>query len=317
MDGLHVLEVPTPFPIGPVNCYLLKGERVILFDCGPRTDEGWDALLAGLKAHGLVPGDVDAVIITHGHLDHVGNLARFMAASNAVTYAHPIAVTRLLRHEDDAEEAKRFVFEIMIELGAPEPISREVAERRDSIRSFSEVVAVNHSIEDSSEVLGLRALHVPGHSPSDTLFVDEALGVAIGGDHVLTVTNPNPLIRRPEPGQQREKSLVEYQRSLRRTRELGLNRLWPGHGGVIANPTAAIDGILTRHERRCRRLQEALTEFGPSTPFDLVQRLHPRLDVYFTDLGLSSVLGHLEVLEERGEVLLEPRNGVIEARLAG
>jgi len=48
-----------------------------------------------------------------------------------------------------------------------------------------------------------------------------------------------------------------------------------------------------------------------------VQRLHPRLDVYYTDLGLSSVLGHLEVLEERGEVVLETEDGVMEARLAG
>jgi len=64
-------------------------------------------------------------------------------------------------------------------------------------------------------------------------------------------------------------------------------------------------------------LRAALEEHGPATPFDLVQRLHPRLDVYYTDLGLSSVLGHLEVLEENGEAVLETENGIMEARLAG
>lgn len=317
MDGLHTLEIPTPFPIGPVNCFLLRGERVVLFDCGPRTDEAWDALVAALKEHGLAPGDVDTVVITHGHLDHVGNLKRFLDASGADAYAHPLAAARLKRHEEDRAEARQWVYDIMIELGAPEEISQAVADRRDNIRGFSEVVDIPHTIHDDTTVLGFRALHVPGHSPSDTLFVNEEAGEAIGGDHVLTVTNPNPLIRRPEPGQEREKSLVEYQASLRRTRALGLKRLWPGHGGVLEDPAAAIDAILSRHERRCRRLLAALNEHGPASPFDLVQRLHPRLDVYYTDLGLSSVLGHLEVLEAQGEAVLTHDDGIMTAAAAG
>lgn len=316
MEGLHTIEVPTPFPIGPVNCFLLLREQVVLFDTGPRTDEAWEQLVAGLAAHGVSPRDVDTVVITHGHLDHVGNLARFLDASGAEAYAHPLAVARLKRHEDDRTEARQFVYDIMIELGAPEEISQAVADRRDSIRAFSEVVMIEHEIADDSIVVGLRALHVPGHSPSDSIFVDKAAKTAIGGDHVLTVTNPNPLIRRPEAGQAREKSLVEYQASLRRTRALGLDRLWPGHGGCIEDPAAAIDAILARHERRCRRLRAAIADHGPATPFDLVQRLHPRLDVYYTDLGLSSVLGHLEVLEARGEVSLQHEDGTMVAALA-
>ncbi|MDR7561019.1 MAG: MBL fold metallo-hydrolase, partial [Armatimonadota bacterium] len=36
---LHRIELPTPFPVGPVNAYLLAGEPLTLVDAGPRTPQ--------------------------------------------------------------------------------------------------------------------------------------------------------------------------------------------------------------------------------------------------------------------------------------
>ena len=48
-DGVHRLELPTPFAIGPVSCWLLRGDPLTLVDPGPLRDKTRAALDAGLR----------------------------------------------------------------------------------------------------------------------------------------------------------------------------------------------------------------------------------------------------------------------------
>ncbi|XP_047427719.1 metallo-beta-lactamase domain-containing protein 1 [Mugil cephalus] len=57
---------------------LVTGLRVILVDTGGPWDR--DFLLSSLKERGLEPRDVNVVVGTHGHSDHIGNLSLFPAA---------------------------------------------------------------------------------------------------------------------------------------------------------------------------------------------------------------------------------------------
>jgi len=41
---IHALEIPTPFPVGPVNVYLIEGREPALIDTGPNTSEAWESL---------------------------------------------------------------------------------------------------------------------------------------------------------------------------------------------------------------------------------------------------------------------------------
>jgi len=77
-DHIARLEIPTPYPVGPVNAYVVFGRRLTLIDTGPNTDEGEAALIDGLRALGVAPEDVDQVVITHPHVDHHGGLDRFL-----------------------------------------------------------------------------------------------------------------------------------------------------------------------------------------------------------------------------------------------
>ncbi len=57
-EHLHAIELPTPFPVGPVTVYLADapGEPLTLLDTGPLHPPTWSALQAGLAALGYAAG---------------------------------------------------------------------------------------------------------------------------------------------------------------------------------------------------------------------------------------------------------------------
>ncbi|XP_038588360.1 metallo-beta-lactamase domain-containing protein 1 [Micropterus salmoides] len=63
---------------------LITGPRTILVDTGGPWDR--DFLLMKLKERSLAPGDINLVVGTHGHSDHIGNLSLFPSAVVIVGY---------------------------------------------------------------------------------------------------------------------------------------------------------------------------------------------------------------------------------------
>ena len=308
--NIAMLPLPTPFPVGPVNCFLFKNEPITLVDTGLNTDKTYDELSRGLKEHGLQIGDIEIIIATHGHRDHMGLLGRLLEETGAKAYGHPLVDKLGIVNPDDASVRKEFFLGILHEFGVPSETIEEANSLYDRFKKFSEPYKLDYLLEHEGHALGFDTYFVPGHSPSDTLFVDTERGLTIVGDHILTNTNPNPLLRRPEPGEKRARSLVEYQASLKESRERVLGVCLPGHGELILDGKAAIDGILAKHDRRSA-IVEKLVRDGHRTPYSVSRKLFPDLPAPHLHLGLSVSVGHMEVLEERGVLAETHENGVL------
>jgi glyoxylase-like metal-dependent hydrolase (beta-lactamase superfamily II) len=89
---------------------LLSGTHNILVDTGGPWDT--DALLAALELERLAPADIDHVVCTHGHSDHVGNIGLFAHATLIVSHdvsrgdlymEHPFASGEPYRIDDSVE----------------------------------------------------------------------------------------------------------------------------------------------------------------------------------------------------------------------
>lgn len=317
MQVITPISIPTPFLVGPVNVFLYRGEALTLIDTGPKTDEALAALEAGLAAEGCAIEDLERIILTHHHIDHSGLIHVLAERSGAETCAHPDVViqSRLGDGEDGDQSRKRYYYALMSELGVPADEAERAMLLWDAYKHMIDHFEIDRTLPDGGEIDGFEVYHVPGHSSTDTLFLHRRHGFSIAGDHILPSINPNPLLRRPNPGQKRGRALAEHRASLRRSRSLPLGLCYPGHGDPMSNPVEVIDRLLAQQDRRSAQILELIPDSGLS-PYELARALYPELEMPHLYLGLSVATGQLEVLTEEARVIEESRDGVLHYRKA-
>ena len=75
--------MPTPFLVGRVNCYLIEDDPLTLVDTGPNSGKSLDELERALRPHGHAIEDLELIVITHQHMDHIGLLEILARRSGA------------------------------------------------------------------------------------------------------------------------------------------------------------------------------------------------------------------------------------------
>src|SRR3954468_19342264 len=117
------IAIPLPLAhVGSVNAWLLRGDPVTLIDTGPRDDGALAALEAGLRREGLRIEDVELVLATHHHLDHVGLAATIQRRSGATVAVLAATADYLARYAAEVEADRGFAHALMRHHGAPEPL---------------------------------------------------------------------------------------------------------------------------------------------------------------------------------------------------
>jgi glyoxylase-like metal-dependent hydrolase (beta-lactamase superfamily II) len=306
LAGIHRLQIPTPFAVGRVNCYLIEDEPLTLVDTGPNSGKALDELGTQLAARGHSIDDLDLVIVTHQHIDHLGLVEIVAEHSGAEVAAIGAAAERLANFDADAEAEDRFAVELMLRNGIPEEVTVALRSVSRSFRGWGSHVAVTRPLADGEQMRfrdrTLEVLHRPGHSPSDTVFWDEERRILIAADHLLASISSNPLISRPLDGSsQRSQALVTYIESLRRTREMPAEIVLPGHGDPVVDHVALIDERLAKHERRKEKIYKLIEE-RPRTGYELAQAIWGNVAVTQAFLTLSEVIGHADLLVNEGRV---------------
>jgi glyoxylase-like metal-dependent hydrolase (beta-lactamase superfamily II) len=306
LAGIHRLAISTPFAVGKVNCYLIEDEPLTLVDTGPNSGKALDELGARLGERGHSIDDLDLIVVTHQHIDHLGLVEILVEHSGAEVAALGAARDRLADFDEDAEREDAFAVEVMLRNGIPEDVTVALRTVSRSFRNWGSQVTVTRPLADGEplELAGrsLQTLHRPGHSPSDTLFWDAERRILLAGDHLIAHISSNPLLSRPLDGSaERPQALVNYIESLRRTREMPAEIVLPGHGEPITDHAELIDARLAGHDRRKEKIFKLIAE-QPRTGYELAQAIWGNVAVTQAFLTLSEVIGHADILVNEGRV---------------
>ena len=199
-QGVHCLAIPTPFAVGRVNCYLIEDEPLTLLDAGPNSATSLTALEAALGEHGRRVEDLERIVVTHQHIDHIGLVDILAKRSSAEVCALDLLAPWLRNYRQEMEENDSFSAEIMLRNGIPQDVVTRCGPCR---RAFARGAPPPTSpvrwprASCSSSTPGLACAASPRALSFGHRFLRRSIGELFGGDHLIKHISSNPLISRP------------------------------------------------------------------------------------------------------------------------
>jgi len=211
VPGVHLVD-----NVRGGNVHLLVDGRLTLIDTGMPGNAA--AVLGFIRSLGREPGELDHIIITHGHIDHAGSAAELRRLTGAKVVAHRDEVTHtpdgtcVLR--GDVQGRKNPFVRLPSRLGRFEPCPVDI-------------------MVDDGETLpcsgGMQVVHTPGHTRGSMSLLLEESGVLFVGDAIIS---NRERLSRPLPfGADREES----ERSLAKLAGLTFHTCCFGHGPSLTS----------------------------------------------------------------------------------
>ena len=322
LQHLHAIEVPTPFPVGPVTVYLADapGEPITLLDTGPRTAEARSVLESALAQLGHRLHDLDRIIISHAHADHFGLAADLVATSEAEVWSHRWNVLALGDYASDREQRTAFYVDLLRRAAVPAKVMAMVGGATRGVNRYAGPVTVAQTLEegDHLQLAGRtwQVLHTPGHAAGLICLYEPQSEILLSSDHLLADISSNPVVEPPPPGhRERLHSLALYRTSLQRVAGLDISLALPSHGPPIGDVASLVQRRLRFHDQRVEHVAAALRN-GGSTTWEVTLALFPNRSPLDTFLAVSEVIGHLDVMRLDGRVVREEAAGIDHWRLS-
>lgn len=304
-NNIASIIIPTPFPVGDVNAFVIKGDALTLIDAGPKTEETERALIAGLKELNLKMSDIEQVILTHHHPDHVGGVDFF--SKDLPLLGHENNNYWLNPSDTFISYNETFTLNLAKEFGIPSVFQSHIGELKKGLK-YTCSRKLTQSIKEGDMVPGLHGWSVyetPGHAESHIVLYREADGVLIGGDILLQHVSPNPIIEPPmKVGESRPKSQLLLNDSLKRLYQMPISAIYAGHGDIIHNHQALIEKRLASQHNRAMKVK-AMLEDEPGTVFQICMKLFPKVFQKQLGLTLSETFAQFDYLMDLDEIKAE------------
>jgi len=170
------------------SVYLIDDEQTALVETGTSNDV--TAILAALKEFDRNPAEVDALILSHVHLDHAGGAGFLLEAMpNATVYVHERGVKHLADPSRLVASAKDALQDMAEEFGTMRPIrpGRLVAVKDgDTLDLGSRVLTFRHSMGHAPHELTIE------DSKSRCIFTGDEAGLWFPRDSLLMPVTPPP-----------------------------------------------------------------------------------------------------------------------------
>jgi len=286
----RIYQVQAPFEGGGlVMLYVLRGSKLGVIDTGVGDAPARD-LRPALQALGLGLHDIDVIVNTHGHFDHLGGNALLKREAPAARI-HLHAADRPFAESHDYQ--RNFFLEFVRQFGRLDQVpAREAFVLRmagDGDAGVDQVLADGDRV-DLGSGLELTVVHTPGHTPGSVCLYWEAERLLFTGDAVQGRGSRNG-------GYPLYFDAAAYRRSIARIRELPVETMCLGHGfhsslplntpvrrglevsRLIEDSAAVADAIGEAVRARVAHQPEAgALEIAQAVTIDLLARIPALLD---------------------------------------
>src|SRR5919198_3686413 len=285
--GNGVGRITLSLPTGPrhVHCYLLDGdEGRLLVDAGlglPGDEHAWDGL------------EVDSIVLTHMHPDHVGGAQHAAVHTRAAVHQLGLDYDQCVRVWGSADWPERMAAWFRSH-GVPAPVADELIEQGHAVAPFIHFVREPSLLREGDLLDGWEVLWLPGHADGHIALARD--GVLVCGDVLLADISPAIGLypeSRPDP-------LADYLRTLERIAELAPAIAYPGHGEPVREPAERARQLVEHHTRRLEQTQVAL-DSRPRSGYEVsVALFGEQLTPPQRRFAVAESLSHLEHLVARG-----------------
>lgn len=305
-DIFSIYKIQTNIPIKAlktVNSYIVEDqEKSVLIDVGI----GFN--LIDLKSGFLK--NVDKVIITHFHIDHIGGLSKLLSLFNVDVYMHRQDLNDLFRLREAPEIYLDVIKDLHRENGVPDNLIDKMIEHHPGfwkligIREIEDINGLNDGEKISLDSLDLNIIWTPGHTPGHICIYIKNNWYLFTGDHILPDITPNIALIRWDSN-----PLRDYINSLDKVVKFKVELACPGHRNLISNLNKRILELKDHHEFRLKEILSHLFKYKLNA-YQLAGKLtwdvkydswneFPITQKYF---AVAETLSHLKYLYEEGFV---------------
>ncbi len=275
-DDIWVLDTQFQGERGVIASYLLTGRAgLALVDVGSAASV--NELLAGVRAAGFDPLDIEHLVLTHIHLDHAGAAGTLVRTlPRAQVYVHRLGAAHLVDPSKLLSSAQRIYGERMHELwGEMEPVPAErltVVDEGDELRVGAGV---------------LRTLYTPGHAIHHVAYYDAARAAIFAGDVAGVRLQEVDFVRPPTPPP--DLNLEDWYSSIDRLATMNPEVLYLPHFGAVRDTRAHFaqlrarlrdwGGIMLAGIRAEKSDEELAADLARHSDGDVAQAAHGQGDV--------------------------------------
>jgi glyoxylase-like metal-dependent hydrolase (beta-lactamase superfamily II) len=323
LPRLHQVVLPSPLPLGSVQIHVVESGPLTLIDAGLDTPESFSALESVLDEIGAAVEDIQRVVLTHYHRDHMGLVQTLRdRGANLEVWAHvedapmieSFSLERCTRIDASGE--------LLCEYGTPRSlVDRQAEQLRAWLRNEPprcRPTRVDQLVRGGERIpfkdFELEVIHAPGHTPGHILLHEPESGALLTGDHLMIGTIPtidtyyldgppdpsDPLGRRP-----RFCGLPAFLRTTRELRSRRFSHLLSAQGVALSAPERIIRDAILYYDVRVQQIERGLRRLDAMgqdvTGYELWQALFPSLDP-ITEMRprMPMVIGALDILEAAG-----------------
>ena len=315
VEGVHQLEIPMRRnPLGKTYSYLMR-DAGTLIDTGIPTEKGLAALDEQLSTLGLEISDIEKILVTHMHTDHVGLIDRIQKQTSVTI----VALEEAVNVQQQWDRTRETVFEDTrdeIAAWGGSEFLEHFSQWEHVFRRSRWRLEIDETLSDGDHIpLGshsLEAFWTPGHAREHLCLYDEKKETLFSGDHVLPKITSHISHHTYLDGD----PLGDYLKSLNKVRELQVKYVLPGHERIFHDLSGRVSALKVHHERRCEEIIRALiggseTVFGVSSVVSWDSRPWNEMAFWTKRMVAAETYAHLVYLRDRDRVKEKVHNDVM------